>query len=486
MTIGRKIIAGYAVVIVLMAIASATGYYTIRTQDREYGRFSDVSRKLIDGAGELRFESRDQVAHVRGLLLFPERKEKYLESLEEDYRQFDAAAKEMRGTVITQEGLRLVEDITALQAKQKLLQDKIVAFATEGKQAEAVALAYQQVVPVTDELVDKLESFMQRERKLVKEGRTDVETTAGRLAAFMAAVSILALLAGIGLALLVTRQVSGQLREAVARLSTSSAEILATTAQVTSSAAETATAVSQTTATVQEVKQTAQFSSQKARAVAESAEKAAQSSRSGAGAVEESLAAMKRIREQMQFITSSITTLSEQSQAIGEIIAMVNDTAEQSNLLAVNAAIEAARAGEHGKGFAVVAQEMRSLAEQSKQATGQVRTILNDIQKSIGASVMAIEHGSRAVEAGMKTSAEAGESIRLLSGSIAESAQAASQIAASSQEQTAGMNQVAPAMENIKQAAAQNVSGIRQAEEAARSLNELAGSLRSMIGGAKA
>ena len=83
-------------------------------------------------------------------------------------------------------------------------------------------------------------------------------------------------------------------------------------------------------------------------------------------------------------------------------MATVNDLAEQSNLLSVNAAIEAAKAGEQGKGFAVVAEEIRSLAVQSKQATTQVRAILNDVQRAISAAVLATEHVSKTVEIGVK------------------------------------------------------------------------------------
>ncbi len=123
---------------------------------------------------------------------------------------------------------------------------------------------------------------------------------------------------------------------------------------------------------------------------------------------------MNRIREQMEGIAESIVRLSEQSQAIGEIIATVNDLAEQSNLLAVNAAIEAAQAGEQGKGFAVVAQEVRSLAEQSKQATAQVRGILSDIQKATSAAVHGDRTGHQGGGAGCQAvGTEAGESIRV-------------------------------------------------------------------------
>jgi methyl-accepting chemotaxis protein len=278
------------------------------------------------------------------------------------------------------------------------------------------------------------------------------------------------------------RQTTREINEGVGVLVSSSSEILATTAQLAAGSAETATAVSETTATVEEVKQTAQLASQKARYVSDSAQKAAQVSLAGRKSVEDAIAGMQRIQEQMESIAESIVQLSEQSQAIGEIIATVNDLAEQSNVLAVNAAIEAAKAGEQGKGFAVVAQEVKSLAEQSKQATTQVRAILGDIQKATSAAVLATEQGHKAVEAGVRQSGNANDAIRQLAESVNEAAQAATQIAASSQQQMVGMDQVALAMDNIKQASVQNVAGTRQAEVAAQGLHELGVTLGALIG----
>ncbi|MFA6900166.1 MAG: methyl-accepting chemotaxis protein, partial [Desulfurivibrionaceae bacterium] len=216
------------------------------------------------------------------------------------------------------------------------------------------------------------------------------------------------------------REITREMIEGINVLASSASEIMASTAQVASGAAETATAVSETTSTVEEVKQTAQVASTKARGVSEVAQNAVQTAQSGRRAVEESVAGMGRIQEQVASIAESIVKLSEQSQTIGEIITTVNDLAEQSNLLAVNAAIEAAKAGEQGKGFAVVAQEVRSLAEQSKEATAQVRMILGDIQKAANAAVLATEQGSKAVESGVKQSREAGEAIRQMGESIEE------------------------------------------------------------------
>jgi methyl-accepting chemotaxis protein len=277
------------------------------------------------------------------------------------------------------------------------------------------------------------------------------------------------------------RKVNGEIREGVQVVGSSASEILAATTQVAAGAAQTATAVAETMTTVEEVKQTAELASRKAKHVSETAQKTAQISEDGKKSVETSIEVMNRIHQQMESIAESIVQLSDQSRAIGEIISTVNDLAEQSNLLAVNAAIEAARAGEQGKGFGVVAQEIKSLAEQSKKATAQVRTILNDIQKATSAAAMATEKGSKTVEAGVQQSANAGESIRLLAHGVEEAALAATQIAASSQQQLAGMDQVAIAIENILQASTQNAASTKQAEGVAQNLHELGQKLKEIV-----
>ncbi|MCX6327904.1 MAG: CHASE3 domain-containing protein [Bacteroidia bacterium] len=277
------------------------------------------------------------------------------------------------------------------------------------------------------------------------------------------------------------RRIMKDINEGVNMLGSSASEILAATTQVASGTAETATAISETTTTVEEVQQAAKQSAQKAKNVADSAQKLAQVSQNGQKAVEETGNVMNRIREQMDSIAQTVVRLSEQSQSIGGIIASVTDIADQSNLLAVNAAIEAAKAGEQGKGFAVVAQEIKNLAEQSKQSTSQVRNILNDVQKATSAAVMATEQGSKAVEAGVKQSAQAGEAIRILSESSNEAVQAATQIVASSQQQVVGMDQIGVAMQNINQAGTETAVSMVQSEKAAKSLNELGQKLKDLV-----
>lgn len=279
------------------------------------------------------------------------------------------------------------------------------------------------------------------------------------------------------------RELTSDLHESINVLSASASQISASSSQFAASAIETAAAVSETTTTVEEVRQTAQVSSQKARVVADSAQRVASVSESGRKSTEDTAAGMNRIQQQMESIAESMVRLNEQSQAVAQIVATVEDLAGQSKLLAVNASIEAAKAGEHGKGFAVVAQEVKSLAEQSRQATAQVRNVLSDIQQATSAAVLATEQGSHAVEDGVRQSAQAGESIQALSGSVTEAAQAAVQIAASSQQQLIGVDQVATAMESIKLASTQNVDSAKQLEGAASNIKLLGDTLKQIVSG---
>jgi methyl-accepting chemotaxis protein len=264
-------------------------------------------------------------------------------------------------------------------------------------------------------------------------------------------------------------------------LGSAASEIVASTSQLTSSASEAAAAVAETSTTVEEVRQTAQLASQKARLVSDGALQSIKISEDGRKSAADIVDGMQQIRLQMDAIAASMVRLSGQSQAIGQIIATVEDVATQSNLLAVNAAIEAAKAGEHGRGFGVVAQEVRSLAEQSRQATNQVRTILGDIQQAANAAAMATEEGGKAVDSGYRQTEIAGSSIQALAVSVNEAAQAAIQIAASSQQQLIGVDQVAGAMESIRQASSQNAASATQLESAARNLDEIGRQLRQMV-----
>jgi len=249
-----------------------------------------------------------------------------------------------------------------------------------------------------------------------------------------------------------------RVRETANNLGSAAAEILAATTQQASGASQQSAAISQTSTTVDELKTIAEQSVGRAQEVANTSQRTVEVSRIGRQA-------------------ENILALSEQTQQIGEIIATVSDIATQSNMLALNASVEAARAGEYGKGFAVVAVEVRNLAEQSRQATAQIKAILSDIQKATNATVMTTEEGTKGVEEGVQLAAQAGEAIKQLESVIEESAQVAMQVVAGGRQQASGIEQIALAMQNINQATNQSLVSVQQTEKAAQELNELARSM---------
>jgi len=276
-------------------------------------------------------------------------------------------------------------------------------------------------------------------------------------------------------------RVVSELSSGIAMLLDVARDVMNASDRLTSGAGGTASAVAQTTSTVEEVRQTARMTTRDAGLVAAAAQHAAVISRDGRKSTEDTIAAIQRIREEMNAIGNSMMRLNDQTLAISQIIASVNAIASQSNLLAVNAAIEAAKAGERGRGFAVVAKEVRILADQSRRATRQVGTILNDIQRATHLAVMAIDHGQQAVEVGVAQSVHAGKSIEMLAGGVTEAADAISHIAGTSQQQMVGVDQVASAMECIRQGTIHSVTSARQLELSAHRLTELGQKLQGLV-----
>jgi methyl-accepting chemotaxis protein len=160
----------------------------------------------------------------------------------------------------------------------------------------------------------------------------------------------------------------------------------------------------------------------------------------------------------------------------------VRELAERSNILSLNASIEAARAGEAGKGFGVVAVEVKNLADQSKIAASQIQEIINEIQSAANTSVMVAEEASKRVDRGKEIVGTLRERMQNLTDAVATVNRSAKQIASSSNQQSIGMEQVALAMENINQVAAESVTSVKEIEEAARGLSESGSRLASLTG----
>jgi PAS domain S-box-containing protein len=276
-------------------------------------------------------------------------------------------------------------------------------------------------------------------------------------------------------------QMSRQIREVSAQLASAAAQILTATSQQSASVTEQNASITQTSTTVNEVRTIASQNDKQADNVAKLAQRSVDVGERGQQVVRDSIHAMQRIRDRVESIAEIILALSEKTQQIGEIVSSVNAIADQSKLLALNASIEAARAGAEGKGFGVVAMEVRSLAEQSAEATEQIRLILNEFRQETTAAVLTTEEGLKGIDAGQAQVKEAGQVIEELTIAINEADQAATQIVVSSRQQMTAMDQLVAAMDAIQQASYQSLLSTQQTENSAQSLNEMARQLQETV-----
>ncbi len=265
-----------------------------------------------------------------------------------------------------------------------------------------------------------------------------------------------------------------QTQESSKRLAQSSTEILAATEQQASGAAEQAASISETTATMEELAATYRQIADNADHVVRMAEATLGSAESGQHAVANTLEAMEQIRVRAQSSANKILALGERSQQIGQVLSMINNIADQTKILALNAAIEAARAGEAGKGFSVVASEIRKLAESVVESTGEISTIMTEIQGAANDLVISTEQELKQVGEGVTLGNVTGDSLEQILDMIEQTTVAAKEISVATQQQRTATEQVVKAMKEVAQVAQQTAAGSKQVASSAEGLATIA------------
>jgi len=245
-----------------------------------------------------------------------------------------------------------------------------------------------------------------------------------------------------------TAAVTGQLEQAID--------------QIAQGAQEQARNMTQTTELVAQMANAIEEVAQNAQVVAQAARETENAAQEGGQAVTKTIEGMNRIKATVYQSAQQIKELGEHSQQIGDIIQVIDDIAEQTNLLALNAAIEAARAGEHGKGFAVVADEVRKLAERSGKATKEIANLINTIQQLTNRAVSAMEQGTKEVEAGSTLADGAGEALKQILDTIRQANEQIQTINAATQQISANSGEVVKAIDNVAAITEENTAATEE------------------------
>ncbi|HYB76949.1 MAG TPA: methyl-accepting chemotaxis protein [Candidatus Bathyarchaeia archaeon] len=265
------------------------------------------------------------------------------------------------------------------------------------------------------------------------------------------------------------------------RVASASEEISASATQMANGGETQKDQVHQVATAMQEMAATVHEVSDNCNKASESAHKASQTAREGGLIVEDTLTLMRSIADSVRDSATSVQELGSRSDQIGKIVGVIDDIADQTNLLALNAAIEAARAGEQGRGFAVVADEVRKLAERTTKATKEIAEMIQSVQAETRGAVGKMQSGTQQVEKGVEVTAKAGVSLKQIIGEAEHVGEMVTQIATAANEQSSATEQVSSNMEQINKLVTESAEGAQQSAKACEQLSGLALELQNLV-----
>ncbi len=272
-----------------------------------------------------------------------------------------------------------------------------------------------------------------------------------------------------------------EVHEAVSATADSSSMISSGTEEMAAGSQEQSIQTAEVASAVEQMARTIIETTKNAGMAFDIAKEAGSAAKNGGKVVDETIKRMVRIAEVVQKSSMTIKQLGQSSGQIGEIIQVIDDIADQTNLLALNAAIEAARAGEQGRGFAVVADEVRKLAERTTKATKEISAMIKQIQNDTKDAVKAIDEGNAEVETGKEMAGKAGDSLRDIIDAANRVLDVVNNVASASEEQSSAAEQISKNIEAISSVTQQSSDGIHQIARTAEDLNRLTDKLRGQV-----
>jgi methyl-accepting chemotaxis protein len=479
-TFGRKIAAGFTLAFLLLLGIGTVAYRSITSLTNVNQLIIHTHKVLEDVAGILSL-LKDAETGQRGYVITAD--ETFLEPYQSGVAGVPPVIKDLRQLTLDdahqQERIDQAEPLIAAKlAELKLTIDMRRKGNLEGTTEIVRGGEGKRIMDNLRRILGQMDS---EERDLLNQRVDEVRAAASGAKSEIVFGTVFCLLFVTAAGLLITRSLSGQIGAAVQHVQSSSAELQSAANQQASGAKESSTAMTEITTTISELLATSRQIAESAQRVAHVAEETSSAARAGDQTVQKTHESVSGIKRQVDLIVTHMLDLGKKSQQIGGILEIINELAEQTNILAINATIEASGAGDAGKRFGVVADEIRKLADRVGGSTKEIRLLIEEIRAAVNTTVMATEGGSKAVDLGALQFAEVTTALRQIMDLLGTTTEAAREIELSTKQQATAVAQVNAAASDIAKASKETEVSANQTLQTAGQLAELSRELTRLI-----
>jgi methyl-accepting chemotaxis protein len=479
-TFGRKIAFGFGLSVLMLLIVGGVSY---RSTDSLIETSHNVthSHEVLERVTTILSLLKDAETGQRGFLLTGS--DSYLEPYNSAIGSVGKTFGELRD--LTTDNPRQQERIrqASLLSEAKLaeLRRTIELRRTQGFDAALRVVLTNEGKSVMDDLRRVLGELTQDERELLRVRGEAAESGARAAKTTIVGGALIALVFVAAAGFVISGSLNRQLGSAVSSIRSSSSELQAAATQQATGSREQSSATSEVSTTIRELLSTSKQIAESAQRVARIAEETATGAKDGDHTVQRAQEAIGGIKRQVDLVVTHMLDLGKKSQQAGGILELVNELAEQTNILAINATIEAAGAGETGRRFAVVADEIRKLADRVGGSTKEIRALIEDIRAAVNTTVMATEVGTKAVDAGARQFGEVTSSFRRIAELVGTTTDAAREIELSTKQQATAVEQVNLAISNVAQTIKETEASSSQTLQTATQLAGLSRELLKLV-----
>lgn len=530
MKIKAKLFIGFGVVIALalvVAVASVLSMVSISKNIDDIVVIRIPQKDLLSDVTKAIYITSE---HLRDALIADNAKEieNNLQQIVSNSKKATELFDKIKASLTTEKGKQLFQVIMDKRKAYADTRDKVIQLIREGKKRDAIELM-QKLDPLQDAYFKSVDDLDAVVNTVAKKSGAEAQSSAKTAQMVTITLSLAAFVLAIGAALLIVKSITKPLNQAVdianriadgdltvqidvrskdetgmlltamknmterlkemvsgirqasASVASGSHQLSASSEEITRTMNDQSSRSSQIATSAEEMSQTVIDIAKNSADIATSASDTATIARKGADVVNKSVDESRAIAETVESSAKVMRNLGDKSKQIGEIVSTINDIADQTNLLALNAAIEAARAGEQGRGFAVVADEVRKLAERTAHATSEISSMIGAIQGEVDNAVTAMNRTNEQVEVGLRYSQEAGEQLATIVQSVTTLQGMVQQIASATEEMSSTSEAISGDIQQIATGAREISGGSEQVAQASSELARLAGELKVIV-----